>query len=136
MVSLDLHINGTNVAKIRSDGIIVATPTGSTGYSLAAGGPIMDVDLDALIINPVCPFTLSNRPLVIAGEDVVNIVVRENQKTQISLTVDGQVFFPLQEGDRVTVEKARSKALLVVSPERNYYEVIRDKLNWSGGMHA
>ena len=136
MVSLDLHINGTNVARIRGDGIIVATPTGSTGYSLAAGGPIMDVDLDALIINPVCPFTLSNRPLVIAGEDMVNIVVREKQKTQISLTVDGQVFFPLLEGDRVTVEKARSKALLVVSPERNYYEVIRDKLNWSGGLHA
>ena len=136
MVSLDLLINGTNAGKIRSDGIIVATPTGSTGYSLAAGGPILDVDLDALIINPVCPFTLSNRPLVVAGEDVVEIVVREGQKTKISLTVDGQVFFPLQEGDCVTVEKARSKALLVVSPMRNYYEVIRDKLNWSGGMHA
>ncbi|WP_422480408.1 NAD(+)/NADH kinase [Pleomorphochaeta sp. DL1XJH-081] len=136
MVSLDLLINGTNAGKIRSDGIIVATPTGSTGYSLAAGGPILDADLDALIINPVCPFTLSNRPLVIAGEDVVEVVVREKQKTQISLTVDGQVFFPLIEGDRVVVEKARSKALLVVSPMRNYHEVIRDKLNWSGGMHA
>ena len=66
MVSLDLLINGTNAGRIRSDGIIVSTPTGSTGYSLAAGGPILDVDLDALIINPVCPFTLSNRPLVIA----------------------------------------------------------------------
>lgn len=136
MVSLDLLINGTNAGRIRSDGIIVSTPTGSTGYSLAAGGPILDVDLDALIINPVCPFTLSNRPLVIAGEDVVEIVVREGQKTTISLTVDGQIFFPLSEGDRVSVEKARSKALLVASPMRNYYEVIRDKLNWSGGMHA
>lgn len=136
MVSLDLLINGTNAGKIRSDGIIVATPTGSTGYSLAAGGPILDVTLDALIINPVCPFTLSNRPLVVAGEDVVEVVVREGQKTQLSLTVDGQVMFPLQEGDRVTVEKSRSKALLIMSPMRNYYEVIRDKLNWSGGMHA
>lgn len=136
MVSLDLFINGTNAGRIRSDGMIVSTPTGSTGYSLAAGGPILDVDLDALIINPICPFTLSNRPLVIAGEDAVRIVVREGQRTQISLTVDGQVFFPLQDGDQVIVEKARSKALLVMSPKRNYYEVIRDKLNWSGGMHA
>ncbi len=67
---------------------------------------------------------------------MVEIVVREGQKTTISLTVDGQIFFPLSEGDRVSVEKARSKALLVASPMRNYYEVIRDKLNWSGGMHA
>jgi NAD+ kinase len=96
----------------------------------------LDVDLDALIINPVCPFTLSNRPLVVSGEDIVEMYVREGQKTTISLTVDGQVFFPIEEGDRITVEKARSKALLVVSPMRNFYEVIRDKLNWSGGMHA
>jgi NAD+ kinase len=136
MVSLDLLINGTNAGKIRSDGIIVATPTGSTGYSLAAGGPILDVTLDALIINPVCPFTLSNRPLVVAGEDVIDIVVRSGQRTQVALTLDGQVLFSLQEGDRITVEKARSKALLIMSPLRNYYEVVRDKLNWSGGMHA
>jgi NAD+ kinase len=136
MVSLDLLINGTNAGKIRSDGILVATPTGSTGYSLAAGGPILDVTLDALIINPVCPFTLSNRPLVVAGEDVIDIVVRSGQRTQVALTLDGQVLFSLQEGDRITVEKARSKALLIMSPLRNYYEVIRDKLNWSGGMHA
>ena len=136
MVSLDLLINGTNVGKFRSDGIIVSTPTGSTGYSLAAGGPILDVTLDALIINPICPFTLSNRPLVVAGEDVVDIVVRSGQRTQVALTVDGQVMVPLHEEDRITVEKARSKALLIMSPRRNYYEVIRDKLNWSGGMHA
>jgi NAD+ kinase len=136
MVSLDLFINSTHTGKIRSDGIIVATPTGSTAYSLAAGGPILDVNLDALIINPVCPFTLSNRPLVVDGEDVVMIRVGERQKTQVSLTIDGQVHFALEEGDEVTIEKARSKALIIASPQRNYYEVIRDKLNWSGGMHA
>lgn len=136
MVSLDFFINTTNAGRIRGDGIIVATPTGSTGYSLAAGGPIVDADLDALIVNPVCPFTLSNRPLVIAGEDVVRLMVREGQKTAVSLTVDGQIFFPLEEHDEITMEKARSKALLVVSTKRNYYDVIRDKLNWSGGMHA
>ncbi|MDD3996560.1 MAG: NAD(+)/NADH kinase [Sphaerochaetaceae bacterium] len=136
MVSLDLFINQTNAGRFRSDGIIVSTPTGSTGYSLAAGGPILDADLDALIVNPICPFTLSNRPLVIAGEDVVRIVVLAGQRTGVNLTIDGQVFFALQEQDVVTVEKSRSKALLITSPHRNYYEVIRDRLNWSGGMHA
>lgn len=136
MVTLDLFINQTNAGHFRSDGIIVSTPTGSTGYCLAAGGPILDADLDALIVNPVCPFTLSNRPLVIAGEDVVRVVVLPGQKTMLTLTVDGQVSFPLEEGDVVTTEKARSKALLVLSTHRNYYEVVRDRLNWSGGMHA
>ncbi len=136
MVLLQLYINDTNSGLFRSDGVIVATPTGSTGYSLAAGGPILDVDLDALIINPICAFTLSNRPLVVTGDDVVKIVVKPDQKTQLSLTVDGQVLFPLEEGDEIIVEKSHSKALLIESTKRNYYEVIRDKLNWSGGMHA
>ncbi len=136
MVSLDLHINQTKAGRFRSDGIIVATPTGSTGYSLAAGGPILDADLDALIVNPICPFTLSNRPLVIAGEDIVRISVLPGQRTQVILTIDGQVPFVLQEGDTVIAEKARSKALLIMSTHRNYYEVVRDRLNWSGGMHA
>ena len=73
---------------------------------------------------------------MIAGEDVVRVVVPAGQKTALTLTVDGQVLFPLQEGDVVTAEKSRSKATLVMSSHRNYYEVIRDKLNWSGGMHA
>ena len=136
MVLLQLYINDTNGGLFRSDGVIVATPTGSTGYSLAAGGPILDVDLDALIINPICAFTLSNRPLVVTGDDVVRIVVLPHQKTQLSLTVDGQVLFPLEEGDAIIMEKSHSKALLIESTRRNYYEVIRDKLNWSGGMHA
>ncbi len=136
MVLLQLYINETNGGLFRSDGVIVATPTGSTGYSLAAGGPILDVDLDALIINPICAFTLSNRPLVVTGDDVVRIVASEKQKTELSLTVDGQVLFPLVEGDEIIIEKSHSKALLIESTKRNYYEVIRDKLNWSGGMHA
>jgi NAD+ kinase len=136
MVSLQMYINNTHAGLFRSDGVIVATPTGSTGYSLAAGGPILDVHLDALVINPICPFTLSNRPLVIGGDDVVNITIPVGQKTDLSLTVDGQVLFPLQENDEIVVEKSRSKALLIESTQRNYYDVIRDKLKWSGGMHA
>ncbi len=136
MVLLQLYINETSGGLFRSDGVIVSTPTGSTGYSLAAGGPILDVDLDALIINPICAFTLSNRPLVVTGDDVIRIVVSPHQKTELSLTVDGQVLFPLEEEDEIIIEKSHSKALLIESTKRNYYEVIRDKLNWSGGMHA
>jgi NAD+ kinase len=136
MVSLDLFVNGTNAGRIRSDGIIVSTPTGSTGYSLAAGGPILDVNLNALIINPICPFTLSNRPIVVQGEDIIKIGIREGQNTQLSLTIDGQLFYPLLENDLIEIQKSHSRALLVVSPKRNFYEVVRDKLNWSGGMHA
>jgi len=136
MISLHLYINETLAGLFRSDGVIVSTPTGSTGYSLAAGGPILDVHLDALIINPICPFTLSNRPLVVSGDDIIKARVDKNQKTEIALSVDGQVLFLLEEEDEIVIEKSRSKALLIESTKRNYYEVIRDKLNWSGGLHA
>ncbi len=135
VIALDLSLDKTPAGSFRADGMIIATPTGSTGYSLAAGGPILDADMSAIIITPVCPFTLSNRPLVTSGK-VVTLTVREGQRTDILLTADGQLFFPLEEGDTITVEKSRSRALLVKSLRRNFTEVIRDKLHWSGEMHA
>ena len=135
VISLELSLDKTVAGSFRADGMIIATPTGSTGYSLAAGGPILDADMSAIIITPVCPFTLSNRPLVTSGQ-VVTLTVREGQRTDILLTADGQLFFPLEEGDTITVEKSRSRALLVKSLRRNFTEVIRDKLHWSGEMHA
>ncbi len=135
VISLDLLLDRTKAGSFRADGMIIATPTGSTGYSLAAGGPILDADMSAIIITPVCPFTLSNRPLVTSGK-VVTLGVRKGQRTDLLLTVDGQLFFPLEEDDTITVEKSRSRALLVKSLRRNFTEVIRDKLHWSGEMHA
>lgn len=135
VISLDLSLDKTTAGSFRADGMIIATPTGSTGYSLAAGGPILDVDMSAVIITPVCPFTLSNRPLVTSGK-VVTLTVNKGQRTDLLLTVDGQLFFPLEENDTITVEKSRSKVLLVKSLRRNFTEVIRDKLHWSGEMHA
>lgn len=135
IISLDLALDKTPAGSFRADGMIIATPTGSTGYSLAAGGPILDADMSAIIITPVCPFTLSNRPLVTSGK-VVTLSVKEEQRTELLLTADGQLFFPLEEGDTITVEKSRSRALLVKSLRRNFTEVIRDKLHWSGEMHA
>lgn len=136
MIRLDLMIDETVVTQMRSDGIIIATPTGSTAYSLAAGGPILDVDLHALIINPICPFTLSNRPLVVDSSSLIRIIIPDEQTTQISLTIDGQLFYMLEPNDEIFIKEAPCKAHFVSSPKRNYYEVLRDKLNWSGGMHA
>ncbi len=135
VIALDLSLDKTPAGSFRADGMIIATPTGSTGYSPAAGGPILDADMSAIIITPVCPFTLSNRPLVASGK-VVTLTVKSGQRTDILLTADGQLVFPLEEGDTITVEKSRSRALLVKSLRRNFTEVIRDKLHWSGEMHA
>ena len=137
VVSLSLRIGSTEAGFFRSDGMIIATPTGSTGYSLAAGGPILDVDLTSLIITPICPFTLSNRPLVVSGDSTITLTIPKGQRTGLMLSVDGQQNFCLQEADMIVVAKSQSKALLVASERRNYIEVLRDKLNWSGGgLHA
>ena len=135
VISLDISLDNTRLGSFRADGMIVATATGSTGYSLAAGGPILDAEMSALVITPVCPFTLSNRPLVTSGK-VVSISIPEKQRTDIILSADGQLDFNLEEGDRISVEKSLSRALLVKSLRRNFTEVIRDKLNWSGVLHA
>lgn len=135
VVTLGLSLDNTSLGLFKGDGMIIATPTGSTGYSLAAGGPIIDSEMSAVIITPICPFTLSNRPLVTSGR-IVSLDVKPGQRTDIVLTADGQLLFDLEEGDRVIVEKSRSRALLVKSLERNFTEIIRDKLHWSGAIHA
>ena len=136
IVKLNLNLNETRLGTFRADGILVATPTGSTAYSLAAGGPILDSEMDALIVTPICPFTLSNRPLVVSGEDIIQIEVLAHQRTDLNLSIDGQEMLPLKEGDIVIVERSRGRALLVLSNKRNFYEVVRAKLNWSGGLDA
>ena len=125
VISLELSLDSVRLGHFRADGMIIATPTGSTGYSLAAGGPIIDPDMSAVIITPVCPFTLSNRPLVTSGK-VVSLTVAEGQRTDLVLTADGQLDFPLEEGDVVTVEKSMSRALLIKSVKRSFTDVIRD----------
>ena len=135
VISLELSLDSVRLGHFRADGMIIATPTGSTGYSLAAGGPIIDPDMSAVIITPVCPFTLSNRPLVTSGK-VVSLTVAEGQRTDLVLTADGQLDFLLEEGDVVTVEKSMSRALLIKSVKRSFTDVIRDKLHWSGALHA
>ncbi len=136
IIKLTLQINETSLGKYRADGIIVATPTGSTAYSISAGGPILDPEMEALIINPICPFTLSNRPIVVSGNEVVTITVEDGQRTDVILSVDGQDAYPLKVGDKIIVERSQTKALLIRSDKRNFYDILRSKLNWSGGANA
>jgi len=136
IIRLNLKINETDLGKYRADGVIIATPTGSTAYSISAGGPILDPEMEALIINPICPFTLSNRPIVVSGNEVIHITVEEGQRADVILSVDGQDAYPLKPGDKIIVERSQTKALLIRSDKRNFYDILRSKLNWSGGANA
>lgn len=133
MVQLSVDLSDQTLGIYRADGVIVATPTGSTAYSAASGGPILHPEMDALILNPICPFTLSHRPIVLPPDEVVRITVIPHQRTDVALTVDGQSLTRLEEGDAITVRTAAERARIVRSDRRTFYEVLRSKLNWSGG---
>jgi NAD+ kinase len=129
MVLLETQVNGEAVTTFRADGLIVATPTGSTAYCLSAGGPIIYPTLPALVIIPICPHTLTNRPLVLP--DTARIEIRHGSSVEpVHLTVDGQVDVPLQYRDVVAVERSAHTISLVKSPKLNYFEVLRTKLRW------
>jgi NAD+ kinase len=133
IIRLEVHSEYMQLGRYRSDGLIVATPTGSTAYSLAAGGPILDPELEALIINPICPFTLSHRPMVLPAREPVIIGVEEEQRSGVLLTVDGQVTEALEEGDRIRLGRAASSVHLIASGRAGFYRALRTKLSWSGG---
>ena len=122
-----------HVANYRADGLIVATPTGSTGYFAAAGGPIVHPELDSILMNPICPFTLSNRPLILPGSEQLKVLVHEHQREDLILTMDGQTLFPIRADDEITVRRSHVRAELVRAGTRTFYEVLRRKLNWAGG---
>ncbi|MFP4643084.1 MAG: NAD(+)/NADH kinase [Spirochaetales bacterium] len=122
-----------HVAEYRADGLIVATPTGSTGYFAAAGGPIVHPELDAILMNPICPFTLSNRPLILPGNEQLKVLVQEHEREDLVLTMDGQTLFPIRADDEITVRRSHVRAELVRAGTRTFYEVLRRKLNWAGG---
>ena len=135
LVHLSLSINGVRAAGLKSDGIIFATPMGSTAYSLAAGGPILDASMNAIIVNPICPFAMSVRPLVVHDKSILRVDIPA-QRTPIAISADGHGLFELQEGDVVTVQKSNCSALFLVNDRRNSIEVLRDKLGWAGGFNA
>ncbi|WP_319561905.1 NAD(+)/NADH kinase [Marispirochaeta sp.] len=136
VIRLSVEISDTPVGKYRADGIIVSSPTGSTAYSAAAGGPILDPEMEALVLNPICPFTLSNRTIVVNGDRCITILVERDQRAKVILTIDGQIVFPLEPEDKLHIRRSPRKVSLIRSDRRNFYEVLRTKLNWSGGPDA
>ncbi len=129
MIDIELIIDGESVTVYSGDGLIVATPIGSTGHSLSAGGPIVRQDLAAFVVTPVCAHTLTNRPLVDAADKTYQLVVRST-RGHPTLNVDGQVQMPLANGDSVTVRRARVTFGLVKVHGHSYYRRLRDKLGW------
>lgn len=126
---LDLSVNEHDVARIRADGIIIATPTGSTAYSLAAGGSIAHPALDIFLVTPVCPHSLTNRPLILPGSSTVGVKL-PHFKDDAWVTIDGQVSQQLQSGDFVRITQAKQTVRFVISPDKSYFDILRTKLNW------
>src|SRR5271155_3038873 len=129
MLDFDVAVDGNHVGRYRADGLIVATPTGSTAYSLAAGGPIIHPTLDAFVITPICPHMLTNRPLVIPDTSRVEIDIAAAEEP-VYLTLDGQIGFELESSDRVAITQSPDSATFVQSPGKTYFDVLRSKLRW------
>ena len=129
IIDLETSIDNLFLTSYRSDGLIVATPTGSTAYNLAAGGPILHPALQTIIITPICPFTLTNRPIIVQDNSIIDIRLGTKAR-DVWLTFDGQIGYPLEPGDLVRIRKAAVQIELIKSPFKNYFEILRTKLKW------
>jgi len=132
IIDLDVFINDQFLTTFRADGLIISTPTGSTAYNLSAGGPILYPTMASFILTPICPFTLTNRPILLPESHVVSITLSKRGEERVSLTFDGQVGFDLFQGDKVLIQKAEEKLRLIKSPDQSYFEILREKLMWGG----
>ena len=129
IIDLETTVNGSYLTTFKADGLIISTPTGSTGYSLSANGPIVHPELECLVITPICPHTLTNRPIVMAS-DVLITVELKSVNEDVLLTLDGQVGVELKYGDQIRIRKSEHRTRLVMSRSKDYFEVLRTKLKW------
>ena len=135
-IMLSVKRNSLPLCRLKADGLILATPTGSTAYSAAAGGPIVSPEVEAFVLTPLNSFSLSSRPVVLSPDSKLEISVEKSRIKGICLTVDGQEPFPLKYGDIISVVLNKKKAKLVAGSEEKFYNALRSKLNWSGVPHA
>jgi NAD+ kinase len=134
LVKIELRVDGEFVTRYGSDGLIVATPTGSTAYSLSAGGPIIEPESGVFVITPVCPHSLSSRPLVLA--DRARLEIRAPvQRDEVFVTVDGHASRPIHPEERFEIQRGDFHVPLVTSTDSSFFEVLRQKLDWSGSKH-
>ena len=129
MMELKVSVSDGHLTTLRADGLIVATPTGSTAYSLSAGGPIIHPTVQCFVVTPICPHTLSNRPIAVPDTVVVEVCLTSPSE-DVSITLDGQIGFPLVQYDVVEIKKSRYKMKLIKHPAKSYYEILRTKLKW------
>ncbi len=131
MIELSIFINNSFVTRYRADGAIISTPTGSTGYTISAGGPIVHPDLDSIILSPICPHALNIRPIVLPKTSTIDIRI-ETSNVECYATYDGQIVRPFNSGSILRVQRSSADLNLAVSENRNYYSILRDKLGWGG----
>jgi NAD+ kinase len=129
MMELRVSVDDGHLTTLRADGLIIATPTGSTAYSLSAGGPIVHPTLHCFVVTPICPHTLSNRPIAVPDNVVVTVCLTSPSE-DVLLTLDGQIGFPLMPNDVVEIKKSRFKMKMIKHPTKSYYEILRTKLKW------
>ena len=130
LIELETFVNGNFLHRQRSDGMIISSPTGSTAYALAGGGPILHPALNALVLVPICPHTLSNRPVVIDGNSVVEVIIGTPQIDRAYMTCDGEIVCELVTGDKINIQKKDKKIRLIHPADHDHFKILRDKLNW------
>jgi len=129
IIDMKTSVDGSHLTTFKADGLIIATPTGSTGYNLAAGGPIIYPGINSLVMTPICPHMLTNRPIIVSDDARIQIEVKFEDAV-VFFTADGQVGQRLQPDDLIEVRKSQSRTLLVISPSKDYFEILRTKLSW------
>lgn len=134
LISLNISFNGIDFGTFRADGVILSTPTGSTAYAAASGGPILDPELTSFVLAPISPFSLSNRPLVLPSLGVLKIKVLPTRTQNVILSIDGQEMFSLQTGDEILIKESKNRVKMAACSPHNFYKALRSKLGWSGSL--
>ena len=129
VINLQVLVNGQYMTSYRADGLIIATPTGSTAYSLSAGGPIIHPSMHTLVLSPICPFTLTNRSILIPDQSVIQVKLAA-EYDDVRVTLDGQEGYDMRVGDILEIKKTKTSLQLIRGPNKNYYQILRDKLHW------
>lgn len=130
MIEIETYINGHLLTTMRADGLIVSTPTGSTAYALSGGGPILQPDINAIVIVPICPHTMSYRPIVVDGDSKIEVVVTPHLHAHAQVTCDGQINLGVVSGDKVVIQKNKHGVRLIHPPQHDHYDILRAKLHW------
>jgi NAD+ kinase len=133
MLDFETHLDGTYVNTHAGDGIIVASPTGSTAYALSCGGPIVEPHLDVLVVAPICPHTMSDRPIIVSARSEIEVKLIERPETRAQVTCDGTVLGDMEPGDRLTIKAASESITLLHPAGHDYYKLLRSKLHWGRG---